>query len=39
MANVNQASLKSIRNQKVTIEELIDVELKGIVGGVVSTYK
>ena len=38
MANVNQVSFKSIRNQKVTVEELIDVELKGIVGGVVSTY-
>jgi hypothetical protein len=37
MANVNQVSFKSICNQKVTIEELIDGELKGIVGGVVSS--
>ncbi|BAY26919.1 hypothetical protein NIES2100_67350 [Calothrix sp. NIES-2100] len=38
MAKVNQVSFKSIRNQKVTVEELIDGELKGIVGGVVSSY-
>ncbi|MDZ7962895.1 MAG: hypothetical protein RMY34_34365 [Aulosira sp. DedQUE10] len=38
MATVNQVSFKSICNQKVTVEELIDGELKGIVGGVVSSY-
>lgn len=38
MANVNKASFKSISNQKVTVKELIDAELKGIVGGVVSSY-
>lgn len=38
MPNVNQVSFKSIRNQKVTVEELIDGELKGIIGGVVSSY-
>ncbi|MEH2272177.1 MAG: hypothetical protein V7K68_27775 [Nostoc sp.] len=35
MANVNQVSFKSTCNHKVIVEELIDSELKGIVGGTV----
>ena len=34
MANVNQVSFKSTCNRKVLVEELIDGELKGIVGGI-----
>jgi len=33
MPNVNRVSFKSTCSQKVIIEELIDGELKGIVGG------
>ncbi|MGV0104155.1 hypothetical protein NSTCB13_02814 [Nostoc sp. DSM 114160] len=33
MTNFNQVSFKSICNRKVIVEELIDSELKGIVGG------
>ncbi|MEH2125750.1 hypothetical protein [Nostoc sp.] len=33
MTNINQMSFKSICNRKVIVEELIDSELKGIVGG------
>ncbi|OUL19771.1 hypothetical protein BV378_31635 [Nostoc sp. RF31YmG] len=33
MNNVNQFSFKSTCSQKVIIEELIDSELKGVVGG------
>ncbi|MEH2109666.1 hypothetical protein [Nostoc sp.] len=35
MANVNQVSFKSTCNHKVIVEELIDSELKGIVGGTI----
>ena len=34
MVNVNQVSFKSTCNRKVLVEELIDGELKGIVGGI-----
>jgi hypothetical protein len=37
MAKINQVSFKSICNQKVNVEELMDGDLKGIVGGVVSS--
>ncbi|MEH2369517.1 hypothetical protein [Nostoc sp.] len=33
MTNINQMSFKSICNRKFIVEELIDSELKGIVGG------
>ncbi|WP_448265177.1 hypothetical protein [Nostoc sp. DSM 114159] len=33
MTTFNQVSFKSICNRKVIVEELIDSELKGIVGG------
>ncbi|MEH2174836.1 hypothetical protein [Nostoc sp.] len=33
MTIINQVSFKSICNRKVIVEELIDSELKGIVGG------
>ncbi|MEH2225254.1 hypothetical protein [Nostoc sp.] len=33
MTNINQMSFKSTCNQKFLVEELIDSELKGIVGG------
>lgn len=33
MPNVNRVSFKSTCSQKVIVEELIDGELKGIVGG------
>ncbi|MEH2088473.1 hypothetical protein [Nostoc sp.] len=33
MTNINQMSFKSTCNRKVIVEELIDSELKGIVGG------
>ncbi|MEH2150400.1 hypothetical protein [Nostoc sp.] len=35
MANINQVSFKSTCNHKFIVEELIDSELKGIVGGTV----
>ncbi|MEH2203623.1 MAG: hypothetical protein V7K53_06005 [Nostoc sp.] len=38
MANINQVSFKSICNQKVTVKELIDGELKGIVGGTSDSF-
>ena len=33
MTNINQMSFKSTCNRKFIVEELIDSELKGIVGG------
>ncbi|MEH2212034.1 hypothetical protein [Nostoc sp.] len=33
MTNINQMSFKSTCNRKFLVEELIDSELKGIVGG------
>ncbi|MEH1857040.1 MAG: hypothetical protein V7L21_03300 [Nostoc sp.] len=38
MANVNQVSFRSTCNRKVIVEELIDGELKGIVGGIVLDF-
>lgn len=38
MTNINQVSFNSTCNRKVLVEELIDSELKGIVGGVISVY-
>ncbi|MDZ8091421.1 MAG: hypothetical protein RMZ42_05700 [Nostoc sp. DedQUE05] len=34
MTTINQVSFKSTCNRKVIVEELIDGELKGIVGGI-----
>ncbi|MBP5977238.1 hypothetical protein HW132_32080 [Brasilonema sp. CT11] len=37
MGNVNKMNLRLSSNQKVIVEELIEHELEGIVGGVTST--